>query len=164
MQKLPQTTTGRGDSQATVMCQQVMQTVFQGGTAYRNARHSVVTRLTTILVSGDVADAIGDVARVVDELVTNAVNAGAADVAVAVVIHHDRVWLSVHDSAGGVPQLRYAEPGDTHGRGLAIVELLSRAWGTSPSIAGKQVWAEITLQPSATTRIACTHSTDLAAS
>ncbi len=36
-------------------------------------------------------------------------------------------------------------PSDPHGRGLAIVDSLSRAWGVQHRPRGKQVWANVAI-------------------
>lgn len=35
--------------------------------------------------------------------------------------------------------------GDEHGRGLIVVDALSRTWGVRERVVGKTVWAEIPL-------------------
>jgi anti-sigma regulatory factor (Ser/Thr protein kinase) len=87
-------------------------------------------------------------ARVVDvavllvsELVTNTVRHGAPPVALEIdcdATHALRVRVS--DAAPALPARGDALPDDENGRGLAIVDLLSDAWGVDPHDHGKTVW------------------------
>ena len=95
---------------------------------------------------------LADTAELVaSELVTNAVQASQrlglrADLAVVPVI---RLWLvsdqislviRVWDGNDDMPVRRDADPGDTAGRGLMIVDSLARDWGTYRKAGGKVVW------------------------
>jgi hypothetical protein len=51
--------------------------------------------------------------------------------------------IEVFDTLPGKPEPRAAAVGDEHGRGLAIVEALSEAWGTCPHPQGKVVYARL---------------------
>jgi hypothetical protein len=53
--------------------------------------------------------------------------------------------LSIIDDAAGVPTLTQPLPAAIRGRGLFIVEALSRRWGVDRSAAGKEAWAEFAL-------------------
>lgn len=88
-------------------------------------------------------DLVDDTRLVVSELVTNAVNAGSADVRVTVDVHRTHVRISVEDQAPTRPQLRWAGPNDDRGRGLTIVATLSRTWGVEYAEHSKHVWAEL---------------------
>ena len=87
-------------------------------------------------------------ARVVDvavllvsELVTNTVRHGAppVDLEIACDATH-ALQVRVSDAAPALPAPGHATPDDEDGRGLAIVELLSDAWGVEPHEHGKTVW------------------------
>ena len=82
---------------------------------------------------------------VVSELVTNAVHAGCAALAVTLQLHRDHLRVEVFDDAPGRPKPRTAGAHDIHGRGLSIVRAVSRAWGLQLAAAGKRIWAEIAL-------------------
>jgi anti-sigma regulatory factor (Ser/Thr protein kinase) len=86
---------------------------------------------------------IDDCLLVVSELATNAVTAGRTVVSITVEIHRDHVRVAAYDDGPGVPRPIAAGPSDRHGRGLAIVDSLSRAWGVRPQLPGKQVWADV---------------------
>jgi hypothetical protein len=40
-----------------------------------------------------------------------------------------------------------ADPHDSHGRGLFLIDSLARGWGVEPSATGKTVWFEVAVQP-----------------
>jgi anti-sigma regulatory factor (Ser/Thr protein kinase) len=129
------------------MCQQV-QHLYPGDTvSASDARHMGADHLASVLGSGPgVADLIDDCALVISELVTNSVNAGGSAILVEVAVHRDHVRIGVTDDGAGLPQV-WDEPSsvDTHGRGLPIVEALSRSFGVRLVANGKEVWAELVL-------------------
>jgi serine phosphatase RsbU (regulator of sigma subunit)/anti-sigma regulatory factor (Ser/Thr protein kinase) len=89
---------------------------------------------------GELSD---DAALALSELVTNAVLHGAPPIRVGVDLLADGVRLEVSDGAAAAPQVRVAGPGDTIGRGIAVVESVSAAWGWRPVPDGKIVWCEL---------------------
>ena len=118
------------------------------------ARRFTVTSLKQLL--GADQTAIADAALATSELVTNAVNARASKVTVEVTVHHDHLRLAVSDDAGGLPELRTTTPNSTGGRGLRIIQQLARRWGSLVQSSGKQVWAELPLDPVAPASLVCT--------
>ena len=97
-------------------------------------------------LSGPAAERSVDLAVVVvSELVTNAVRAGCAAIAVSLQLHRDHLRVAVFDDAPGRPKQQPAGPNDVRGRGLSIVRAVSRAWGLQVAAAGKRIWAEIAL-------------------
>ncbi|WP_209717650.1 ATP-binding protein [Marmoricola sp. OAE513] len=102
------------------------------------ARSFVATQLEGI---GDDETLGEDLVLIVSELVTNAVRAGAARIDVQLSTTSDRIDLQVTDDAEGWPTPRPSLPGDTGGRGLAIVEQLADTWGTQKRNPGKTVTA-----------------------
>jgi anti-sigma regulatory factor (Ser/Thr protein kinase) len=110
-------------------------------------------RLMSDLMSADIYDsAVCDVALVISELLSNALRHAAplprSKIRIAWRIDADSVRVSVSDGGGlTVPELGEPTPGATGGRGLRIVEKLSRRWGTSASDEGTTVWAEVPVHP-----------------
>ncbi|WP_432038469.1 ATP-binding protein [Streptomyces cucumeris] len=84
-------------------------------------------------------------ALVISELIGNAVaHSGSRLVRVSVSRPEPcRVRLAVVDKSRTRPAQRDASADDEHGRGLAIIEAVSDAWGTDPLRWGKRVWAEL---------------------
>lgn len=84
-----------------------------------------------------------DVALVVSELATNAVLHARTPFRVAIHASEWTVLLEVEDGSQTGPRRVTARALDTGGRGIAIVNHLSRDWGVSsrPN-GGKAVWAE----------------------
>ena len=106
------------------------------------------------------ADVAEDVELVVSELVTNAVVASTgedgrpryADEGGGLPIVHLRLRsdqlrlvVEVWDPSPQAPEARQPEPDAENGRGLVLVEALSRRWGCErvPGWPGKVVWAEL---------------------
>ena len=87
----------------------------------------------------------------VSELVTNSVlHAGSApDIGVMLKPHAIRIEVS--DEGGMLPDVRQVSTDATSGRGLALVEALSSAWGVEDVRGGKTVWFEVA-RPDATPR------------
>ena len=91
--------------------------------------------------------AVDDAELVVSELVTNAFLHGrATDVTVVVADAGPvvRLEISHHETAapGGLAPLTVGAE-ETHGRGLAIVDLLAGAWGVDELEGRRRVWAEL---------------------
>lgn len=102
------------------------------------------------LLRASAPDLVDDVAIVVSELVTNAVQAGARDVAVKLDAHHSFVRIAVQDEAGGAPVPQAGTSTDEHGRGLSIVAHLTSGWTATPTPHGKEISAELSVVPTLT--------------
>ncbi len=114
----------------------------------RTARASLSTEL-----SAEVGpDLLADAAVVIAELVGNAIRHAAplpGDVVrvswrVRYLANANLITIAVTDGGADCrPIVRRADPESLDGRGLAIVEALSDAWGVERDGVGQTVWAEI---------------------
>lgn len=98
------------------------------------------------------AGASGHAMRIVALLVTEAVaNAvvhgpGHGDVVVHVTIADGVVRVGVRDDSEVLPVVKDVGPAATGGRGMMLIDRLSRRWGVERHRgAGKTVWFEVTL-------------------
>lgn len=93
-----------------------------------------------------------DVTLCVSEMVTNALNAEAGEIAVRMEWHKDEqlIEVAVRDNAPGVPRQREPSAYDLAGRGLNIVEALADEWGHRTEGNGKAVWAWFRTSPGET--------------
>jgi hypothetical protein len=83
-----------------------------------------------------------DMRLVASELATNAMNHARTPFTVGLADAGESVLLTVRDGSLALPHEVSASVRDSHGRGLAVVGLLSRDWGvtTGPEVS-KVVWA-----------------------
>lgn len=89
-------------------------------------------------------DVLDVVNLLVSELVTNAVVHGGSEADVSVVLTPTALRVEVADQDEYVPVPKATtDDWATSGRGLALVESLSRAWGVEPSPGGKVIWFEV---------------------
>ena len=110
-------------------------------------------RLTADLdAAGVVQAAVGDAVLVVSELLSNAIRHArplpGASVQVAWAVDDGAVEVAVSD--GGAPTRPYpahASVSALGGRGLDIVEYLSRTWGVRTDPDGLTVWAVLSAPP-----------------
>lgn len=87
-----------------------------------------------------------------DGLLDNATLDGAvgvlrADRRIEVVMRRGRsaLWVEVHDQDARTPRVRTASANDEGGRGLFLVDQLSRRWGARATPTGKVVWFQLKL-------------------
>lgn len=88
-----------------------------------------------------------DLPLLVSELVTNACVHGAEPICIHLDVANGRVRVEVEDGSSVMPKVKRSDKRSTVGRGLLIVEALSRAWGAESTGAGKVVWAEVPIRP-----------------
>jgi anti-sigma regulatory factor (Ser/Thr protein kinase) len=98
---------------------------------------------THVLKGWQVPESVGTATLVVSELVTNSIRHAQTVNELTLSLAQDRLRIAVHDLADGSP--RPVGPPDADavdGRGLFLVEVMSRTWGVFPStFSGKTVWA-----------------------
>ena len=109
------------------------------------ARRHLVSELAGAGVPGPVAS---DAVLVVSELLSNALRHAeplpGCNLRVAWHLDAGSVCVSVSDGGAQTrPELGRPSRSRTGGRGLRIVERLSRRWGTRSDAAGTTVWAEV---------------------
>ena len=105
------------------------------------ARHFVVD----VLRSWGHDEVSADAALIVSELATNALHHAASPFRAVVDRRRGRLRIGVEDATRIPLERRQASGDDISGRGVVIVEALSRRWGYSPLPGGKVVWAELSL-------------------
>jgi two-component sensor histidine kinase len=109
-------------------------------------------RLVSDLIDADAYDsAVCDAALVLSELLSNALRHAVplpgTKLRVAWRLDADSIQLSVRDGGGkSRPELGEPTQATTGGRGLRIVEKLSRCWGTSSDEEGTTVWAQVPIR------------------
>lgn len=95
------------------------------------------------LASWDVPYLIDTASLLMSELVTNAVLHADSGIELRLAREQDVIRFEVEDHGSGKPLRRHAAPDETSGRGLALVDSLSAAWGVEAVRAGKAVWFEL---------------------
>ena len=91
------------------------------------------------LLPAEVADVVE---LLVSELVTNALRYGRGQIGLRLLRGATTVVCEVSDELDAAPRLRTVHQGDEGGRGLHLVDQLSKNWGTRTTAHGKIVWFE----------------------
>jgi hypothetical protein len=100
-------------------------------------------RLTSATLRNLPGELSSDAELVVTELVTNAVLHGEPPICFRLRGRRGRVRIEVEDAAHSMPLRGRGSAEGMTGRGLAVVESLTTAWGVEPADEGKAVWAEL---------------------
>ncbi|MFW6725121.1 SpoIIE family protein phosphatase [Streptomyces sp. MAR4 CNY-716] len=108
--------------------------------AARTARRLARTQLTT----WNLDDLMETTELLVSEVITNAIRYGSPPLTLRL-LRLDNLRCEVSDWGRMLPHLQLADPGDEGGRGIHIVSLLSRSWGTDRTDRGKTIWWEQTI-------------------
>ncbi|HEY4377579.1 MAG TPA: ATP-binding protein [Acidimicrobiales bacterium] len=91
------------------------------------------------------ADALIDIAQLLtSELVTNAVIHAGTDIELQLEQTSQGIRCEVTDHGAGTPVARLAKPEELGGRGLHLVDAMSKCWGVRRSPGAKAVWFELT--------------------
>ncbi|MER0243431.1 SpoIIE family protein phosphatase [Streptomyces sp. HSW2009] len=107
------------------------------GTAASIARRHVTRELDRWGLS-----ALADVSElIVSELVGNALRYGQGPGQLRL-IQYERLMIEVSDRGPDLPQIQHADVSDEGGRGLQLINMLCRQWGSCRTPTGKIVWAE----------------------
>ncbi|HEX7746950.1 MAG TPA: ATP-binding SpoIIE family protein phosphatase [Micromonosporaceae bacterium] len=92
---------------------------------------------------------IGAAVLCTSELTTNALLHAGTAARVQIDLSAERLLVSVADSGTrGTVTRAHTDALSSRGRGLGLIEQLSDAWGTDPSVRGSTVWFEMTLPES----------------
>jgi anti-sigma regulatory factor (Ser/Thr protein kinase) len=95
------------------------------------------------LLAHDLVDIVDEVQLVVSELSTNAILHAQTPFTLSLRAFDATLRLEVADESNHVPSLVVTGSLDTYGRGMALVQALSRDWGVEHRTSdGKSVWAE----------------------
>ena len=86
-----------------------------------------------------------DLLLCVSEVVTNAVLHAHSAARLQVTIVGDELRVEVTDHDPTVPTRRQHDQAAPTGRGLHLLDALTRSWGTAPAAGGKIVWFEFDL-------------------
>jgi anti-sigma regulatory factor (Ser/Thr protein kinase) len=107
-------------------------------------RHWLTTRLRSWAVPESV---IGAAALCASELTTNALLHAGTPAQVHLDLSAERLLVSVADTGtrGTVVRAR-ADALSSRGRGLGLIEEMTDAWGTDPTVRGTTVWFELLLR------------------
>ena len=124
------------------------------------ARRSAAIDLIALASDLSDSDTLWNIELVLSELITNAMQAGSTQISVEVLLHCDRVVLSVTDDAPGWPEPRNAADADSGGRGLAIIAALAHDWGITATPndqagTGKTVWSVLPIPDPTNTPAGC---------
>jgi anti-sigma regulatory factor (Ser/Thr protein kinase) len=90
------------------------------------------------------AEHLTDLTLVCSELVSNAYEHGRHPRRIALRRRPRTVYVEVDDGGQELPTMHAPGSQELRGRGLVLVDRLSRAWGTRLRERGKTVWAEMT--------------------
>ena len=80
------------------------------------------------------------VALMVSELATNAVQHAGTGFTVSIEESNDTVRVEVRDTGSGHPTLKTPPPSNPRGRGLLFVQAISRDWGVDDRAWSTAVW------------------------
>ena len=85
---------------------------------------------------------------VTSELVTNAIVHASSGAELVLRFTGTALHVEVRDRSAASPTPHDAEPGDTGGRGLAMIDRIASAWGVTPIAGGgKAVWVDLNCEP-----------------
>jgi len=87
------------------------------------------------------------VSLMASELVTNSVLHTTGELELGLYLDVDLLRVEVVDRSERLPEVQAPDDEATGGRGLLIIEALSRSWGVEARGGGKAVWFEVALEP-----------------
>ncbi|MFF5282819.1 SpoIIE family protein phosphatase [Streptomyces sp. NPDC013171] len=103
---------------------------------------SVARGLVTDQLAAWDLEELADVSElVVSELVGNALRYGNGPGELRL-LRGERLVVEVSDTGPDLPQIQHADLSNEGGRGLQLINMLCRRWGSCRTVTGKVVWAE----------------------
>ncbi|MBW5421780.1 ATP-binding protein [Streptomyces sp. BG9H] len=105
--------------------------------------------VSAALSAWDIGELAGDGVQIVAELVGNAIDHTRCRVVRVLVTRSTAgvVRIGVADNCGEAPEMGDPDGNSEGGRGLLLVDALSRRWGYDRKRWGKVVWAELEAPP-----------------
>ncbi|WP_374294136.1 ATP-binding protein [Streptomyces olivochromogenes] len=100
------------------------------------------TAIRDVLPQWGLGELVPTAELLVSELVSNALRHAAGPLRLTLERVSD-VRCLVSDGSSQTPRLTQAGPGDEHGRGLTLVDMLAARWGCEHGPVGKSVWFEL---------------------
>jgi anti-sigma regulatory factor (Ser/Thr protein kinase) len=110
--------------------------------ACRPAEVSAARELVRSTLDGHASELVEAAELMTSELASNCVRHAQTDFEVRICAREE-VRIEVRDSGGGEPRVLSPTPREPSGRGLRIVEAMSRHWGVIDQPSGKVVWFTI---------------------
>jgi anti-sigma regulatory factor (Ser/Thr protein kinase) len=140
------------------MCLWVKEVLLANNEAPRVARQACSLELSAAIAdSAAAANAIEDAEMMTSEMVTHAIEFGAASVELELELHRDYLRLSVTDDSPW-PSLPAAAEHGSANTPLDVVDRLAQRWGVEVIPEGLQIWAVILVPRRATVGLPCTVS------
>ncbi len=115
---------------------------FRNGDPAMPIRHSARTTLQESTAAAE-AEWLDDVLIVISELVQNVSQHTTGEGELIISVATGIVLVEVGDTSITVPHTRHPEAHRAGGRGLLLIEAMSRRWGVRTCPAGKVVWVEL---------------------
>ena len=107
------------------------------------ANVGAVRRFVRQALVGFDADTIEEAALLVSEVASNVVDHARTDFDVRVIVKDEWLRVEVADGSSIIPAVRELAQDAERGRGLVLIEHLSKAWGVEERAGGKSVWFEL---------------------
>lgn len=95
------------------------------------------------LIAWQAAEQVDDTLLVIAELVHNVIRHTDDGGELTLSCPHDTVVVEVFDHSPAMPRLLDPDPRRPGGRGILLVDAVSRAWGSRRTPTGKVVWAHL---------------------
>jgi signal transduction histidine kinase len=140
---------------AARMCWEGRRTFSCDWSSPRRGREFSCQHLGALLDNAEAAGCVDDASLIISELLTNAATAGGTQTKLHINVHRDHIHIGVYDNGPGWPKMQRPTPDQGHGRGLQIIDQLATDWGVEASGPGKEVWADIAIDPHLTDGIDC---------